>query len=228
MEIQNIPNGQLLTSTGCFKVLDTETIEYLNQHKTQLDYFKSETIVKQGAFAPHVLYVNKGLVKVYLQTGNQKQIGICIASAGDFMAFNAIFGENIYQYSASALTDSSICMIDKDALKKVLVNNPLFALEITSKNSKNEMRYLEMIHNLSYKQMRGKLASALLYLQSINPSKPIFQFLTRQDVADFASITIESTIKFLKEFEKEGLLQLEGKKINITKPTDLILISKNG
>ena len=58
--------------------------------------------------------------------------------------------------------------------------------------------------------MRGKLASALLYLTSEKfKNDNVFQYLTRQDIADFASITVESTVKFLKEFEKEGLTQLD-------------------
>ena len=64
--------------------------------------------------------------------------------------------------------------------------------------------------------MRGKLASALLYLTSEEfKDENIFQYLTRQDIADFASITVESAVKFLKEFEKEGLISQNGKQILI-------------
>ena len=64
--------------------------------------------------------------------------------------------------------------------------------------------------------MRGKLASALLYLSNNKfNDDPVFQYLTRQDIADFAQITVESTVKFLKEFEKENLIDLNGKEIKI-------------
>jgi len=39
----------------------------------------------------------------------------------------------------------------------------------------------------------------------------VFRHLTRQDIADFASISVESVIKFLKEFEKEGIIRLDNK-----------------
>jgi len=48
-------------------------------------------------------------------------------------------------------TSSTVSMIDKEALKNLLRENVNFAMRITAKN-------------LSYKHMRGKLASALLYL----------------------------------------------------------------
>ena len=63
----------------------------------------------------------KGLIKVYLQTGYDKQINISLAGTGDFLAFSAVFGENIHNYSAQALKDSVICMIEKESLKKILL-----------------------------------------------------------------------------------------------------------
>ena len=227
LDQHTFPNG--LENTGCFKLLSTEELEFINGKKTQVSYLKGETLFKQGAFAPHVLFVNQGLVRVYLQSGANRQLNLRIARTGDFMAFLSVFGENVYSYSAVALVDSSICMIDKDGLRQLLLRNPDFALQITSRNYKNEGRYLDIIGNLSYKQMRGKLASALLYLTGEElSSENIFQHLSRQDIADFASITIESAIKFLKEFEKESIIRLEGKQVEVIDEDNLKLISRNG
>ena len=201
----------------------------LNDHKTRVEYLKGENIFKQGAFAPYVIYVVQGLVKVYLQTGFDKQISISIAKPGDFLAFSSIFGETVHTYSTQALTNAEICMIEKEQLKQILLNNPEFALQVTSKNYSNEKHLLEIIKNISYKQMRGKLASALIYLSQKDFLKEdIFSYLTRQDLADFASISTESAIKFLKEFEKEGMIALEGKDIAIRDLNKLVTISKNG
>ncbi len=201
----------------------------LNDHKTRVQYLKGENIFKQGAFAPYVIYVIEGLVKVYLQTGFDKQINISIAQPGDFLAFSSIFGENVHTYSTQALTNAEICMIEKEQLKQILLAHPEFALEITSKNYRKEKHLLEIIKNVSYKQMRGKLASAILYIsQDVFLKEDIFSYLTRQDLADFASISTESAIKFLKEFEKENMIKLDGKDIVITDREKIIGISKNG
>jgi CRP/FNR family transcriptional regulator len=206
-----------------------ENFTDLNAQKTRVQYLKGENIFKQGAFAPYVMYVVEGLVKVYLQTGFDKQINVSIAKPGDFLAFASIFGEPVHTYSSQALTNAEICMIEKEGLKQILLENPEFALEVTSKNYRNERHLLEIIRNVSYKQMRGKLASSLLYLsQDIYLKENIFLFLSRQDIADFASISAESAIKFLKEFEKEGMLLLSGKNIEITDVAKLENISKNG
>ena len=206
-----------------------ENLDNLNAYKTRVKYLKGETIFKQGAFAPYVMYVVEGLVKVYLQTGVDKNMSISVASEGEFLAFSSVFGEPVHTYSAQAISNTQICMIEKESLKKILLDNPEFALKITSQNYQNERHLFEVIKNISYKQMRGKLASALLYLsQEEFLKKNIFEFLTRQDIADFASISAESAIKFLKEFEKENIISLNGKNIIIDDTAQLLNISKNG
>ncbi|MCG6188332.1 Crp/Fnr family transcriptional regulator [Maribellus maritimus] len=222
-------DSENITTPNPIKEMDLVQSRVLNENKTRVSYLKGENIFKQGAFAPYVIYVVEGLVKVYLQTGVEKQINISLAKAGDFLAFSSIFGENIHTYSTQALTDCEICMIEKETLKDLLLENPKFALEITSKNYRNERHLFEIIKNVSYKQMRGKLASSLLYLSQEEFLKEnVFKFLTRQEIADFASISTESAIKFLKEFEKEKIIQLKGKDISILNQEKLESISKNG
>lgn len=213
----------------CFQYLQSEEAVILDNKKTRLTYLQGETLFKQGAFAPYVLYIVDGLVKVYLQTGHEKQVNLRLAKSDDFLAFSSVFHENVYAYSAVALRDTEICMIDKSALKQLLLKNPDFAMQITSRNFGYENHLLEIIKNISYKQMRGKLASSLVYLSSdIFHHENVFQYLSRQDIADFSSITTESAIKFLKEFEKEDLIKVNGRNITILNTKGLHEISQRG
>ena len=200
----------------CFQLISRKDLESLSENRTQLSYLKGETIFKQGAFAPHVLFIQAGLIRVYLQTGRNKVQNLWISKVGDFLAFSSMFGERTYSYSAVAMKDAELLMIDKESLRKLLQTNPEFGFRITSKNYKSEKHLMDIVASLSYKQMRGKLATALIYLSSENlKGEEVFSYLTRQDIADFASISVESVIKFLKEFEKEGILSLAGKSIEI-------------
>lgn len=213
----------------CLSYISETDLKYLDTKTTQLTYYQGENLFKQGAFAPYVLYVIDGMVKIYLQTGYDKQLNIRLAISGDFLAFSAVFGSSIYNYSSQALTDTTVYMIDKEALKEVLLRNPNFAMQITSVNYRNEETLLGLIGSLSYKQMRGKLATALLYLSSEEFLKlDIFKYLSRQEIADFAAVTTESTIKLLKEFEKEGMIKLDGKDIQVIDSKRLEEVSRKG
>jgi CRP/FNR family transcriptional regulator len=218
-----------LRSPECFDELFPEELRQIDEKRTQLVYLKGENLIKQGALASHVIYVIDGLVRLFLQTGSQRQINIRLAHRGDFLAFPILFGEEYYTYSAVAVKDTTVSMIDKEALQGLLRENTAFAMRITAKNLRYEAFLLEIINNLISKQMRGKLATALLYLsQPEFREERVFQYLTRQELGDFASIPAESTIKFLKEFEKEEILHLEGKDIVILNQAKLEEISRKG
>lgn len=209
-------SDELENLVSCFLDLTPQELEIINKNKTRVEYLAGETIFKQDAFSSHVLLIVGGLVRTYLQTGSDKQLNLFLHREGDFLAFSTIFGEDKYSYSAVAVGNASLCMIDKEIMQEVLLRNPKFAMRITSRNFRKEKQYLSIIHNLTTRQMRGKLASALLYLSSDKFSDiKIFPELSRQDLANFASIATESAIKFLKEFEKEEIISLEGKDISI-------------
>jgi len=221
--------GKRNIEPDCFQLISKEELESLSEKRTQITYLKGETVFKQGAFAPHVLFIQSGLIRVYLQTGRNRVQNLWISKSGDFLAFSSLFGERTYSYSAVAIKDSGLLMIDKESLRNLLQTNPEFAFRITSKNYKSEKHLMEIVSSLSYKQMRGKLATALIYLNSETlMNEQVFTYLTRQDIADFASISVESVIKFLKEFEKEGILVLDNKNISITDMQRLTEISETG
>lgn len=225
--MEDIVNFEIFS--GCFSKLPSEELEYLANHKTRVSYLKGETLFKQGAFAPHVLFINKGYAITYLQITPTKRINIHLASPGDIMALSVLFENNTYQYSAVAISDLTLCMIEKEALSQLLMRNPDIAMQIMNKNNQEATRHLEIIKNISYKQMRGKLAAALVYLSKIQFSDAsIYELLNRKMIADFAGISVESTVKFLKEFETEQLIALKGKEIEILNDKSLYLICLHG
>ena len=77
--------------------------------------------------------------------------------------------------------------------------------------------------------MNGRIADTLLYLNGLKAENPeIFQLLSRKDLADFAGISTESCVKLLKNFEKDGLIELNEKDIVIVNQKGLLEISKKG
>jgi len=68
-----------------------------------------------------------------------------------------------------------------------------------------------------------------LYVDGFKNENPhIFQLLSRKDIADFAGISTESAVKLLKSFEKDGLIELNEKDIQVVNQNGLLEISKKG
>jgi CRP/FNR family transcriptional regulator len=216
-------------SAKCFKKLIPSELEFINQNKTQILYRKGENICKQGAFASYVLFISDGLVKLYLEGSNNKDINLKILKTSEFIGLSSIYGDNIYNYSTVALKDSTICLIEKDSFKKLLIDNGHFASEIIKWYCENEKQLFKKIQSLSIKQMYGRLADALLYFSSQDLKKEkIFSKLSRKDIAEFAGLSTESTVRLLTEFKNDNIIDISGKEIKIINPELLKEISKRG
>ena len=213
----------------CFQNLLPEEAELVRAGKTQVFFRKGDNLTKQGAFASYVLFMINGLAKQYLEGGGTKNYNLRIIRPGEFMGLSSVFHENIFNYSSVALTDCRVFLIEKEAMAKVIKQNGSFAFSITKRYCEQNANLLNTVRNLMYKQMNGRLADTLLYIDSLKiESEEIFQLLSRKDIADFAGISTESAVKLLKNFEKEGLIELHEKNIKLLKPDAMIEISRRG
>jgi CRP/FNR family transcriptional regulator len=216
-------------SSGCFKQLIPSELEFINHNKTQILYRKGENICKEKAYASNVLYIADGLIKLYLESPDNRHINLKVLKTSEYIGLSSIYGDNIYHYSAVALVDSTICMINKDSFRKLLIDNGHFASEIIRWYCDKETNLFNRIKSLGHKQMPGRLADTLLYLCNETFDQDLlFAHLSRKDIADFACISTESTVRLLTELKNDGVIDLDGKKIKILDREHLTKISKRG
>ncbi len=105
----------------------------------------------------------------------------------------------------------------------------IFGFNIIKRYCEQNTNLINTVRNLMYKQMNGRMADTLLYINNIkNEKEEIFQLLSRKDMADFAGISTESAVKLLKNFEKDGLIKLHEKDIRIINHDALVELSRKG
>jgi len=213
----------------CFQMLSPEEAELVRASKTQLLFRKDDNLTKQGAFASYVLFVINGYAKQYLEGAGTKNYNLRIIKPGEFIGLSSVFSENTFNYSSLALTDCQVFLIEKDALGKVIKQNGMFGFNIIKRYCEQNTNLLNNVRSLMYKQMNGRMADTILYIDSLkNEKAEIFQLLSRKDLADFAGISTESTVKLLKQFEKDGLIELNEKDLRVVKYDELNEISRRG
>jgi CRP-like cAMP-binding protein len=213
----------------CFQLLSLPEVELIRSSKTQVLFRKGENLTKQGAFASYVLFVMDGFVKQYVEGDGNHNFNLRIVQTGEFLGLSSVFTKETFAYSTVAMIDTRVFLIDKEAIAKVLQQNGAFAFGIIRRYSEQNAGLYDAIRNLMYKQMNGRIADALIYLSSEEFSGlDIFTHLSRKDIADFAGLSTESTVKLLKSFEKDGLISLDEKNIKILNMKALMEISKRG
>jgi len=213
----------------CFQSLSQDEIAFIQQRRTRLQFRKGETLTKQGAYASYVLFVVSGLVRQYVEGDGERNLNLHVLQAGDFIGLSSVFDDPVFNYSTAAITETVVFLVEKEALLDITKANGSFAINIIKRYNEQSYSLLEILKRIQFKQMNGRLADVLLYLSSDKfAGYNVFGSLSRRDIADFAGISTESTVKLLKQYEKDGLLKLDDKNIAITSKAALQEISKRG
>jgi len=213
----------------CFQMLLPEEAEVVRASKTQVLFRKDDNLTKQGAFASYILFMVDGYAKQYIEGDGIKNYNLRIIKPGEFIGLSTVFSGNTFNYSSVAITDCHVFLVEKEAIGKVVKQNGKFGFNIIKRYCEQNTNLLNTVRTLMYKQMNGRLADTILYIDGLKNEKPeIFQLLSRKDIADFAGISTESTVKLLKQFEKEGLIKLNEKDISVLKHDELLDISRRG
>ena len=213
----------------CFQMLSREEGELVRASKTQVLFRKGDNLTKQGAFASYVLFVINGLARQYIEGAGSKTFNLRIIKPGEFVGLSAVFTRNTFNYSSVALTDCQAYLVEKEAIASVVKQNGQFGFSIIKRYCEQNSNLFDTLQTILYKQMNGRLADTILYLDHLKAEKKeIFQLLSRKDLADFAGISTESAVKLLKNFEKDGLIELNDKDIVLINQSALEELSQKG
>lgn len=216
--------------SGCFNVLTNPELEVVAESKLKINFKKGETIRKQGSFTRGVLYISKGVAKVYKEMDHVDQN--CIVAfykPGQMIGLSSLFSEKTAQYTVVAMTDCTVCCIDIETFQKLMHDNGDFAVDIIrSLNEQNSLLLDFQISN-NHKQLHGRLAEALLFLR-----KHLFQSddfdlnLSRRDLAEYTNMSTMSVVRILKSFKEDGLIEDKNGITKILDPERLEKISRIG
>jgi CRP/FNR family transcriptional regulator len=213
----------------CFQMLSPREVELVRASKTQILFRKGDNLTKQGTFSSYILFIINGLAKQYIEGDMNKSYNLRILQAGEFVGLSSVFSSNVFNYSSVAITDCQAFLIEKEAIAKVVKQNGEFAFNIIRRYCAQNVNLFDSLNKVLYKQMNGRIADTLLYIDSLKETYPeIFQLLSRKDIADFSGISTESTVKLLKSFEKDGLIELNEKDIVVVNAKELQEISRKG
>lgn len=214
--------------SDCFiqRVKNAEDFHTLK--KKHLSYKKRETIIKEGTQVSNILYIIDGLVKVYIE-GPDKNIIIKIIKSDNFIGLTALFGDDTYYFSVAALKETRVCVIDCDSFKELVTQCCDFSRELSGWYCKNYNLMLSKYLNLGLRQLNGKLASTLLYLNGAEfKDTDVFSHINRNDLAELSGMSMESVVRILSEFNNENIVKIKGKKIEIKNLKRLKEINRKG
>ncbi len=210
------------------KLLSKKELSQLEENCSVASLQPGEVIFKQGVFSNSIVYLKKGIVKLHIE-GQQKEQIIKITKGPTYLGIPTGLDEKYYRYSAITVEETEACFIEKEAFKEFVRGNGRFAYEIIVQLCKDEINLFNGIISRTQKNIRGRLADALLFFkEEIYLSDTFVIPLTRSELGNYVDATRESVSRILTEFHNENIIRLTGKRVNIMNEKLLRLISKTG
>ncbi|HAN79785.1 MAG TPA: Crp/Fnr family transcriptional regulator [Bacteroidales bacterium] len=215
-----------------FSVLNFDERELLIANHTCSHYKRGEIIYKEGDRPSGLICLSEGKVKVFKEgVGGREQI-VRMARPVGLIGYRALFAEDYYISSAVALEDSTICVIDKDTMIKLITGNSRFGLEIIRYIARELGIANRRTVSLTQKHIRGRLAEALLYLKDTygyeEDEQTVAIYLSREDLASLSNMTTSNAIRTLSTFTMENMIEVDGRKIKIHDEESLERVSELG
>lgn len=203
-----------LNAKECLNVLtDVEKNELIN-NKTDLEFKVGEIIIKRGVVANSVLYLNEGLVKLEFMN-DSKLTTLGLIQPHSFIGIICCFAFKKIDFTATALENSKISFIDMNVFENFIKNNGTFSLALVKHMSGIANGLFHRITRLKHKNIDGALSILLLDFAEIYKSLSFTLPVGRQEFAEMLGYSKESIINTLSKFNKEGILQVNDRKIKI-------------
>lgn len=210
------------------RTLNNEELSELGGNCAQANFKKGNTIFKQGIFSSNIVYLKEGIVQLHMEGPTTDQI-IKISKGPTYLGIPTTLDEKYNRYSGTALTEVNACFINIDTFKQFILENGQFAYEIIIDLCKNEVTLFNKCVNRVQKNIRGRVADAILFFANdIFENDSFIIPLTRSELGNFVASTRETISRILTELNGEEIIELKGKSINIKDKKRLEMISRAG
>lgn len=190
---------------------------------------KGETLCKQSTLANYLMLIADGYVKLTLEHFIDHHYIFKIVKPYEIIGLSAIFEASNYNFTATAITNSQVYLIENNLFKNLVLHNNIFAQKVLFAYSKNYNFILSRLNSVSNKQALGRLSDTLLYLsEEVFESNTIESFISRKDLAALTGISTENTVRLLSDLKANNIVSLNRNEIEITDKNKLIKLSQHG
>ena len=174
---------------------------------------KAEVIYVQGDAAENVMYLEKGSVKLSVVNQAGKEAVVAILGTGDFFGEGCLAGQTVRMGTATAITDSTIHVIDKSEMLKVLHEqhalSDQFIAFMLSRNIRIEEDLIDQLFNSSEKRLARTLLLLARYGKEDRPHG-VLPHISQETLAEMIGTTRPRVNFFMNKFKKLGFIKYNG------------------
>jgi CRP-like cAMP-binding protein len=183
-----------------------------------VQYPRGTVIFTQGDPCDHVLYVQRGNVKLSVLSKSGREAVVAMLGAGEFFGEGCLAGQPARMGTATATTDSSILLVDKNKMVRLLHKQPAmsarFIAHMLSRNIQIEEDLIDQLFNSSEKRLARTLLLLARYGKHDSPVREV-PLISQETLAEMVGTTRSRVNFFMKKFQRLGFIDYKnGLKVN--------------
>ena len=181
--------------------------------KTLLQARKHQLIFSQGDAADAVFYIQAGQVKLTVVSQQGKEAIVAILERGSFFGESCLAGHLLRLATATAFGAVTLVRLDKDAMIRVLHDEPAFSELFMTYLLAHNIRIQEDLVDQLFNSSEKRLARVLLLLAHFGKegkSEAIIPKISQEVLAEMIGTTRSRVSFFMNKFRKLGFLDYNG------------------
>jgi len=176
-------------------------------------YAPSQVIFTQGEPCLSVLYVLSGAVKLSVLSPSGKEAVVAMFGPGDFFGEGCLAGQPVRIATAAAVTASTILVVQKAAMIKLLHSQRAFSdrfiTHMLARNLRVEEDVVDQLFNSSAKGLARALLLLARYGKKNAPAR-VLPKLSQELLAEMIGTTRSRVNFFMNKFRKLGFIEYNG------------------
>ena len=186
--------------------------------KTIAKYPRGAVIFAQGDPCDNVLYIQRGNVKLSVLSKSGREAVVAMLGAGEFFGEGCLAGQPVRMATATATTDSSILLVDKKKMVRLLhkqhAMSDRFITHMLSRNIQIEEDLIDQLFNSSEKRLARTLLLLARYGKHDSPVRAV-PMISQETLAEMIGTTRSRVNFFMKKFQRLGFIDYRsGLKVN--------------
>jgi CRP-like cAMP-binding protein len=209
---------------SAIKALNKDELLRIADCKTSYSIKKGETVFNEGDALNGIYCIKDGVCKLSKLSDNGKDQIVKLLKKGDLLGQRSLISEESTNLSAIAIDDMQVCFIPKQEILQFFNENNQFSLNMMKSVCGDLKDADDNMVNLAQKTVKQRLAEVLIKLETDfgkHEDGTLKIQLSREEIAGMIGTATESCIRLLSEFNKEGWITLQGKKITVTNKKEL-------
>jgi CRP/FNR family cyclic AMP-dependent transcriptional regulator len=177
------------------------------------EFKKAEVVYSQGDASKSVMYLQEGGVKLSVVSESGKEAVVAILGPGDFFGEGCLAGQSIRMGTATTITASTILVIEKSEMFKVLHEqhalSDRFISFMLARNIRIEEDLVDQLFNSSEKRLARTLLLLARYGKDDQPHG-VLPKVSQEMLAEMIGTTRSRVNFFMNKFRKLGFIKYNG------------------